>query len=56
VKLNGGALPNEVIGLARPVNPGNYKITVWAAGYREASADVEVGEASARVADLKLSK
>jgi hypothetical protein len=56
VKLNGGPLPNEVIGLARPVNPGNYKITVWAAGYREATAEVEVGEATARVADLKLQK
>src|SRR5262249_5500263 len=56
VKLNGAPIPNEVIGLARPVNPGTYKISIWAAGYREASADVEVGEATARIADMKLQK
>jgi hypothetical protein len=56
VKLNGKAVPNEVLGIARPVNPGNYKITVWAAGYREANTDVEVGEASAKAAELKLQK
>jgi hypothetical protein len=56
VKLNGNAIPNEVLGIARPVNPGNYKVTVWAAGYKEASSEVEVGEATAKAADLKLVK
>jgi hypothetical protein len=56
VKMNGNAMPNEVLGLARPVNPGTYKITVWAAGYKEATADVEVGEGTPKAADLKLQK
>jgi hypothetical protein len=56
VKLNGNAIPSEVLGIARPVNPGVYKISIWAAGYREANADVEVGEASSRVAEMKLQK
>jgi len=56
VKLNGGTMPNEVLGIVRPVNPGHYKVTVWAAGYKESSGEVDVGEASAKVLDLKLSK
>jgi hypothetical protein len=56
VKLNGSAIPNELVGIARPVNPGKYKVTVWAAGYKEASADVDVGEGTAKAADLKLVK
>jgi hypothetical protein len=56
VKLNGNAMPNEVIGIAHPINPGRYKLTVWAAGYKEASETVEVGEGSPKAVDLKLSK
>lgn len=56
VKSNGNAIPNEVLGIVRPVNPGHYKVTVWAAGYKEASSEVDVGEATAKVVDLKLVK
>lgn len=56
VKLNNNTIPNEVLGIARPVNPGHYKVTVWAAGYREASSEVDVGEATAKALDLTLAK
>jgi hypothetical protein len=56
VKLNGNAVPNEVLGIVRPVNPGHYKVTVWAAGYKEASSEVDVGEATAKAVELKLVK
>ncbi|MBX3208975.1 MAG: PEGA domain-containing protein [Labilithrix sp.] len=56
VKLNGNAMPNEVLGIARPVNPGKYKVTVWAAGYKEASDTVDVGEGTPKAVELKLSK
>jgi hypothetical protein len=56
VKLNNGQLPNEVLGIARPVNPGHYKVTVYAAGYKETSGEVDVGEGSTKVLDLKLAK
>lgn len=56
VKLNNGQMPNEVLGIARPVNPGHYKVTVYAAGYKEASGEVDVGEGTAKVLELKLSK
>ena len=56
VKLNGNAIPNEILGIARPVNPGKYKVTVWAAGYKEASETVDVGEGAPKAIDLKLAK
>lgn len=56
VKLNDKAIPNEVLGIARPVNPGQYKVTVWAAGYKEAAGAVDVVEGSSKALELKLSK
>jgi len=56
VKLNGNVIPNEVLGIARPVNPGKYKVTVWAAGYKEASESVDVGEGTPKALELKLTK
>lgn len=56
IKSNGNPYPNELLGIARPINPGHYKVTAWAAGYKEASAEVDVAEASPRVVELKLVK
>ncbi len=56
VKLNGNAMPNELLGIARPVNPGKYKVTVWAAGYKEATETVDVVEGAPRAIELKLAK
>ena len=56
VKLNNQAVPSELLGLTRPVNPGHYKVTVWAAGYKEASGEVVVDEGKPRSLDLKLAK
>ena len=56
VKLNGNVMPNEVLGIARPINPGQYKVTVWAAGYKEANASVDVIEGAPREVDLRLAK
>lgn len=56
VKVNGGAIPSEVLGLARPVNPGHYTVTVWAAGYKEASVALDVGEGAAKAVELRLDK
>ncbi|MFO0742850.1 MAG: PEGA domain-containing protein [Labilithrix sp.] len=56
VKSNGNPYPNELLGIARPTNPGKYKVTAWAAGYKEATAEVDVAEASPKVVELKLTK
>ena len=54
VKSNGVVVPPEVMGIARPVDPGHYRVTVWAAGFKEASIDVDVSEGTPRNVDLKL--
>ena len=56
VKLNGTAIPNEVLGIARPINPGHYKVTAWAAGYKESAAEVDVVEGSPKAVELKMQK
>lgn len=56
IKLNGASFPVEVLGIARPIDPGKYKVVVTAAGYKEASSEVDVAESSSRSVDLKLSK
>jgi hypothetical protein len=56
VRLNSGTMPNELLGIARPVNPGPYKVTVSAKDYKEASKDIEVREGKAEVVDLTLKK
>jgi hypothetical protein len=56
IKSNGNPYPNDLLGIPRPINPGHYKVTAWAAGYKEASAEVDVAEASPRVVELKLVK
>ena len=56
VKSNGNPYPNELLGIPRPLNPGKYKLTAWAAGYKEATAEVDVAEASPKVVELKLVK
>ena len=56
IKSNGNPYPNELLGIPRPLNPGHYKLTAWAAGYKEASAEVDVAEASPKAVELKLVK
>jgi PEGA domain len=56
VKLNGNPMPTELLGIARPVNPGRYKVTVWAAGYIEAGETIDVGEGAPRALEMKLAK
>lgn len=56
VKLNNTTMPNELLGIARPVNPGSYKVTASAKDYKEATKDLEVREGKAEVVDLALKK
>jgi len=56
VKSNGTQVPLEVVGIARPVNPGRYAVTVWAPGFKEARADVDVAEGTPKVIELRLTK
>ncbi|MCA9584882.1 MAG: PEGA domain-containing protein [Myxococcales bacterium] len=54
VQLNGVAMPNELVGIARPVNPGKYRITATASGFSAAPVEVDLAEGASRTVDVKL--
>lgn len=56
VKMNDVTIPNELLDVMRPVNPGSYKVTVLAAGYKEASQRVELAEGSTQSVTVVLKK
>jgi hypothetical protein len=49
VTVNGVVMPNELLGIARPVNPGHYKIDAAAIGYKAAAPqELTLGERNAK--------
>lgn len=58
VQLNGTTMPNELLGIARPINPGTYRVTCTAPGWRQvAPADVvKVEESTQKTVDVKMAK
>lgn len=56
VKMNDVTVPNELLGLLRPVNPGTYKVSVTASGYKEASQRIDIGEGASQSITLTLTK
>ncbi len=56
VQLNGARMPNELLGIARPVNPGTYKVTATASGYKSSPVDVQLAEGDAKSVDMKLTR
>lgn len=56
VTVNDGAMPNELIGIARPVNPGKYKISAQATGFKPATQELDLAEGATKTVDLKLAK
>jgi hypothetical protein len=57
LSLNGRPVPNEVIGIARPVNPGAYRITATAWGIPPSKeVTVTLAEKDARTVEVKLGR
>jgi hypothetical protein len=57
LSLNGRPVSNEVIGIARPVNPGLYRITATAWGIPPAKeVNVTLAEKDARTVEVKLGR
>jgi hypothetical protein len=56
VLMNGKRMPNELLGVARPVNPGTYRITVSATGYKTANVEVTLKEGETKPADVTLTR
>ena len=57
LSLNGRPLPPEVIGIARPINPGTYQITASAWGVAPAKpVQVTLGERDTRTVEVILGR
>lgn len=57
VSMNQRPLPNEVLGIARPVNPGLYRLSATAWGIAPARPiDVQLDEGEAKVVELELGR
>jgi hypothetical protein len=55
VNVNGVIMPNELLGIARPLNPGTYRFSAQAAGAATASAtDVPLAEKEQKSVELVL--
>ncbi len=55
VSVNGAPMPNELLGIARPVNPGTYRLTATASGYATpAPVEMTVKEKDAQATELVL--
>ena len=55
INVNGVAMPIELIGIARPLNPGTYRFTAQASGYATAAyVDVPLGEKEQKSQELVL--
>ena len=55
VNVNGVASPNELMGIARPLNPGRYRVTVKAAPGRSGVGEIELKEGEAKSLEVRLS-
>ncbi len=56
VQMNGATMPNELLGIARPVNPGVYRITATAKDMKTQPVDVKLEESTQKDITLKFSK
>lgn len=56
VLVNGSPMPNELVGIARPVNPGKYKVSAEASGMKAAPQEVDIVEGATKTIDLTLKK
>lgn len=55
VKVNGTQMPADLIGVARPLNPGRYHVTVTASPNKSGAGDMELKEGEAKSLEVKLS-
>jgi hypothetical protein len=54
VMVDGVALPNVLVGLAQPIDPGTHRIEAGATGFRAPSEPVTLGEGEKKSVSLKL--
>jgi hypothetical protein len=56
VLVNGSPMPNELVGIARPVNPGKYKVSAEASGMKAPAQELDLAEGANKTIDLALKK
>ena len=56
VQINGTQMPADLVGIARPINPGRYHVTMSAGSGRSASGDIELKEGEAKALEIKFAK
>lgn len=58
VQVNGTQMPVELLGIARPINPGRYRIKCSAPGWRQVTPteDVRVDESGNKTADVTMTR
>jgi len=55
VNVNGVNMPNELLGIARPLNPGTYRFSAQAVGWATASSiDIPLGEKEQKSVELTM--
>jgi hypothetical protein len=54
VAMDGEEVPSALVGIARPVDPGDHEITVSAKGYKAEPATVTLGEGGSDTVTLRL--
>jgi hypothetical protein len=54
VQLNGTQMPPDLVGIARPINPGRYHVTMTAIARKAASGDVEIKEGDAKTLEVRF--
>ncbi len=56
VQINGTQMPADLVGIARPINPGRYHVKMTATPGRAASGDIEVKEGEAKALEIKFAR
>lgn len=56
VQINGTQMPADLVGIARPINPGRYRVTMTATPGRSATGEIEVKEGEAKTLEIKFTK
>ncbi len=54
VEINGTQLPPDLLGIARPMNPGRYRVTVAASPGRSGTGEVELKEGEIKTLEVKV--
>jgi hypothetical protein len=54
IRIDGEPVPAAVVGIDRPLNPGEHKVEVWAPGHSKAEANVALAEGERKRIELKL--